>query len=196
MDEAKKPRVTRRALPPIDAVRALLEYDPQTGIFTWKRRPRDFFKSDAMCENWNRRFSGKRAGAIDGKGYVIVSVCCKNYLLHRLAWLISYGETLPECIDHINGDKSDNRLVNLRKATHSQNKMNSPVRKDNVVTGVLGVHPYRKGFRAQICVDGRRISSPTVPTIAEAAEYRRKFEMMHHGEFAVSLSRQTVQELR
>ena len=92
-------------------VHDLLDYDPETGWFAYKYSPN------------NRVKKGTEAGSLQ-HGYLTVMIDGKNYRLHRLAFLLMEGK-LPDCqIDHINGNRSDNRWCNLRKVTHEQNCWN------------------------------------------------------------------------
>ena len=122
-----------------------LAYSQETGVFTWRTSTR-----------------GHRAGAIAGSvhaghGYVSISVGGRRFFAHRLAWLVTNGQWPPLGIDHINGNRSDNRISNLRLATRSENQQNlrGPMR--NNAAGVLGVCLVKSGkFQAQITVDGRQ----------------------------------------
>jgi HNH endonuclease len=101
-----------------DQLKQRLRYDPDTGVFTW-------------LNGWRK---GKPAGCKDAWGYLQIRISVKgikkDYKAHRLVWLYLSGEWPPEEIDHINGDRSDNRLCNLRAATSSQNGMNSSTKLD------------------------------------------------------------------
>jgi hypothetical protein len=78
-------------------------------------------------------------------------------LAHRVAWLYMTGEWPSECVDHINGDKLDNRWCNLRAATHTQNNQSSFDKKNSL--GLRGVTKhFRGGFRATIKVSGKQRS--------------------------------------
>lgn len=119
----------------IDAatLRSLLGYDPATGNFT--------------------RLNGVKAGGVNSLGYVQIRICGARYKAHRLAWLYVYGEWPKGFIDHINGIRDDNRIVNLRIATHKQNMANSRLRVDaKMPKGVTMIHGAR--YRALIRVDG------------------------------------------
>lgn len=96
-----------------ERLREILSYDPETGVFTW------------LVTLSNRGLAGAVAKAVRG-GYRTVRINSILYLQHRLAWLYVHGRWPIEEIDHANGDKSDNRLCNLREATRSQNMFNKP----------------------------------------------------------------------
>lgn len=101
-------------------VRRLFDYDPVSGELIWKRRDGD----SRAVTRFNRMFAGKAAGCTkNSRGYVNIHYKRASYQAHRLIWLHVHGE-LPELIDHIDRDKANNRLSNLRPATHSQNNFN------------------------------------------------------------------------
>lgn len=103
-----------------------LNYNPDTGVFTRKL-------------SGPRVKAGKIAGTPDGQGYLAFGVAKGSYKAHRVAWLYVYGVWPDKQIDHINGDRSDNRICNLRLATNTQNQRNAKRRKDNK-SGYKGVH--------------------------------------------------------
>ena len=103
-----------------------LNYDPDTGVFTWAVRGKGI------------KEIGCRAGTFDASGYIVIMIDAKQYKSHRLAWLYIHGEFPPDQIDHINRIKDDNRIKNLRCVTQKGNSRNSPLRKDNN-SGVTGV---------------------------------------------------------
>jgi hypothetical protein len=100
-------------------LKELLHYDPDTGVFTWK----DIKK--------NRHLAGKMAGNVSVLGYVIIKINQKYHKAHRLAWLYEFGQFPEKWIDHINRDRSDNRIANLRNADHSLNMRNKKIGKNN-----------------------------------------------------------------
>ena len=120
----------------VEDVRRFLHYDSDTGRFWWKLRSYDTFYGDGAIpidrgKVWNQRFAGRRAFTARSLGYFVGTVTgCKVYA-HRVAWAYHYGEIPPEgmLIDHINGDKTDNRIVNLRLVTRQQNIHNKPSRR-------------------------------------------------------------------
>jgi hypothetical protein len=100
-----------------DYLRVRLHYDPETGIFTWKPRgPGD--------KSWNTRYAGEVAGFIKDDGYRQINIDGKLYRAARLAWFITHGEWPQNEIDHINRVRDDNRLVNLRDVTPTENSNN------------------------------------------------------------------------
>jgi hypothetical protein len=103
-----------------DYVRKRLEYDPDTGVFIWK--PRDVRRTEDKI--WNARFSGEVAGTILNTGYRRIGIDGKYYGAARLAWLYVHGEWPKNEIDHINRVRDDDRLVNLRDVTHTDNQNN------------------------------------------------------------------------
>lgn len=119
-----------------EMVRRLLDYDPETGIFRWKERTPDMFEEGKTpakdrCKSWNKRFSGKIAGYIDGQGYISISIYRTFYKAHRLAIYYITGLWPIEEVDHINRNRKDNRLTNIRECTKSNNQHNTSCRKDN-----------------------------------------------------------------
>ena len=96
----------------LERLEAVLRYEPETGAFFWKQ---------------NRYASrvGKPAGGISDLGYLKITVDGKRYMAHRLAWLIVHGVFPPEHMDHIDGDRANNRIGNLRPCTAGENRQNA-----------------------------------------------------------------------
>jgi hypothetical protein len=107
-----------------------LNYDPDTGVLTWRHRP------DYPVQ-WNGKWAGKPAGTFDSRGGM-VRIKRRPYKVHRIAWLLTYGEIPPTDIDHVNGDGRDNRIANLRIASRTQNNSNRGPQKNNS-SGFKGV---------------------------------------------------------
>ncbi|MCA0032733.1 HNH endonuclease signature motif containing protein [Mesorhizobium sp. B263B2A] len=141
------------ATPTQARVRALFNYDPETGILIWRSRPRSEFKTEAAYRSFVANCEGKEAGHVDPQGYRKAFFDGILTQTHKIAWLIVTGEWVvyPEAeIDHDNGDRSDNRIENLRKATKSQNQRNAGQRVNNT-SGVHGVNwkPRNDGFEGR-----------------------------------------------
>jgi len=121
----------------------LLNYCPNTGIFTRKISLSNSVKV------------GQVAGFVGGKGYIYLSVDGKSYLAHRLAWLITFKCWPNKTIDHINGIKTDNRLLNLRSVSAAINNQNKHFAQSNSASKILGVSwmSHAKKWRAQIQIN-------------------------------------------
>lgn len=158
-------------------LRELFDYNPETGQFIFKPRPREEFHDFRASRVFESKCAGKTAGWRHGAGYTAIRVDGRDYLAHRLAWLYSHGEWPPHEIDHKNGDRSDNRLQNLRPATKKENSRNQCLRITNK-SGVNGViWDKRKGvWRADVTYNGRFIYLGQFKTIEEAAAARKAGE--------------------
>jgi hypothetical protein len=153
-------------------VRRLLRYEPDTGTFFWRVDTRNTAAGDI-------------AGSRQSRGYWHIKINRHLYMAHRLAWLYVTGEWPVGHIDHINGNRSDNRFANLRIATNSENAWNSRIRVNNAC-GYKGVHYKRRlnKFVAQNNVSGRVHHLGVFKTAAEAHAAYRKAAEEHFGEFA------------
>lgn len=127
-----------------DQLRDALNYAPETGVFTWRIRP-----SKAVLP-------GTVAGCVEKRiGYVTIGIAGKVYKAHRLAWLYTHGVWPSGLIDHINGQKADNRIANLRdvKADGNSQNVKKPNRRNK--SGFMGVIFYQNKWRASISVKGK-----------------------------------------
>ena len=120
-----------------------------------------------------------------GQKYSSVHFECKSYLTHRLVWAIHHGRSPVGMVDHINGNKWDNRAENLREATASQNRWNRPVCGTNR-TGFKGVFAVKGGYRGRTVFHYKPHLTPTFhdPELAELAVSVLRDRL--HGDFAWS----------
>lgn len=157
-------------------LKEVLDYSPETGVFTWRERDVPLDADRAKVSAWNTKYAGKAAG-VKTHGYIRISIDDKKHYAHRLAWLYSYG-SMPSLLDHKNRNGFDNRISNLRIATKRQNVKNSD-RRDNT-SGHRGVRRSANGkrFIVQHKTPGRPCSYiGTFDTIDEAvAAYKAACE--------------------
>ncbi|MFP5516359.1 MAG: HNH endonuclease [Alphaproteobacteria bacterium] len=151
-------------------LRELLNYDPETGVFTWK------------VTTGNRVRAGARAGSVTDKGYRLIQIDGVRYQEHRLAFLYMTGAVPALDIDHINRIGSDNRWVNLRPATKTQNQGNVGLLKTNT-SGVRGVYwdAKRSKFHARIRINDRSKHIGYFGSIHEAAAAYAAAAKKHFG---------------
>lgn len=129
----------------LETVRSLLTYDRETGELRW------------CVDRRGRARAGDLAGSINAEGYRTVRLLGKNHRAHRLVWLYVHGALPDGEIDHIDGDKANNRLTNLRVVSHGQNRQNQPKAYRNNRSGLLGAHENKGAWSAVIQHDGRRV---------------------------------------
>jgi hypothetical protein len=155
--------------------RRLLDYSPETGEFLWK------ISRGGMAR------AGSAAGSIDTYGYRMIKVGRTAYLAHRLAFLFVEGSLPRQQVDHINGNKDDNRWTNLRHATHSQNCVNR-TRPNRIGDGRRGVNRIGSRFQASISIrlagKKKRVHLGMFGTADEAHEAYLGAARKLHGEFA------------
>ena len=154
--------MAKKPLPAIDDLHKLLRYDPKTGYLYWRERAASLFNTGAQtaerrCKMWNTRYAGTRAfTAEDGHGYHHGAIFDTSYKAHRVIFAMVYGVWPVGDIDHINHDRADNRIVNLRAVSRKENLKNASMRSDNT-SGVVGVSwsKSRKKWVAYVSVDGK-----------------------------------------
>jgi hypothetical protein len=166
-----RPNVPARAEVTAELLRQMVRYDPDTGIFTWAV-PRKAMKA------------GDRAGSEVGR-YVRISLFDRPHSAHRLAFLYMTGAWPDRAVDHINGDKHDNRWCNLRHADATINAQNVRKPSKRSRLGLLGVSPPQRGrtqFKASIQVDGKSVHLGYHDTAEEAHEaYLKAKRSLHAG---------------
>jgi hypothetical protein len=157
----------------IEQLKELLEYNHDTGVFTWIK----------LIGTSNRKVGGVAGTKRDG--YIRITIKGKIYSAHRLAYLYMTGKFPENDIDHINHIRHDNRWTNLRDATHSQNQANRVKHKNNT-SGYKGVNwdkRYKK-WRAKIQYMNKSIYIGYYTTPQEAAEAYKKKAIELFGEFS------------
>lgn len=169
-------------IPTPDEIKQLFDYDPTTGDVLYKPRPLTWFiatDDPALRERthrtWNGKYPGTAAGIKGGNGYLTTALHGKRLSLHRIAWVIAHGEWPKGDIDHINGDRADNRIENLRSVTRGENSRNRAKGRNNV-SGVPGVTFYTKykKWMAKFEFKGRTHFVGYFESKAEAAAAIRK----------------------
>lgn len=149
-------------------VREILNYDKESGIFTWK------------VNIARSKKAGQIAGSFSTNGYVVITIKGKTYKAHRLAWLYTYGEWPSSILDHINQSGTDNRIVNLRLADAILNGKNRKTNKGR--EGIAGASfiKSRKRWIASIIVDKKRVHLGSFINQADAvAAYAAAKEKFH-----------------
>lgn len=162
-----------------EGLRTLVEYDPENGKMVWLERPITIFPTARSCAVWNSRFSGKAAfQTANSHGYLVSTILGRLYTAHRVAWCIMEGQWPFLQVDHINGDRKDNRWSNLRAASNSTNHKNQKMPRTNT-SGTVGIHQDKRtgSWVAQIYDNGRRINLGTFADKQHAIAARLKAEM-------------------
>ena len=172
-------------------IKKLLHYNPETGIFTWLKRTPKMFKNgegiysiERNCKIWNTRFSGKPAGRLNDFGYIIITIHERKYSSHKLAYTYMTGKQVKEEIDHKNGKTNDNRWINLRPATSTQQKRNSKVSSRNT-SGYRGVSlsKQKNKWRARGVINRKEIHLGFFDTPEEASKAYLKWAKQAFGKF-------------
>ena len=170
----------------VERVRALLDYEPSTGVFSWKRRPVFEFPDTRAMKSWNTKHAGKQAGTVNVvNGYVQIGFGERKAYAHRLAFLWMNGAWPSEQVDHINGARADNRWANLRDVPCFVNLQNlKRTKRKDCTTGRLGAFVDKRDgrFQAQIRVQGVVHSLGRYATADEAHEaYLAAKRRLHAG---------------
>lgn len=153
-----------------ELAREFYDYDAETGVLRWR-------KKFCACVN-----PGDVAGTLNSDGYLQVGFKFKVYTVHRVAWLHATGKWPDGVIDHINGIRTDNRLVNLRDASLAVNQHNRRGLARNNTSGFTGVRRLQNAWRAGIWRDGKSHFLGYFQTPEEAhAAYLQAKRQLHDG---------------
>lgn len=155
-----------------DYLRQIINYNPESGVFTWRERR-------------GRVSPGEKASCMDKHGYVVIRIDGHLYKSYRLAWLYMFNKWPDKEVDHLNGIRNDNRIANLREATHSENNQNVQLKKSNT-SGYKGVSWSKSvgKWHAYSRVNGQRIHIGYFEDKNSAYFAACNFREQHHGEFA------------
>lgn len=169
MTEPRKTEITQQRL------RELLDYDVSNGAFTWR------------TSNKRRIKAGQTAGSYNKvTGYLSINCDNMSFLVHRLVWIYMYGDIpVGMYIDHVDNDKLNNRIENLRLCTKLQNKQNSSV-SEKSKSGIKGVYWIEKLGKYLVCVglNGKMIKVGYYTNKEDAITASNNARLLHHGEFA------------
>jgi hypothetical protein len=183
------------ALPSCVYLNECFEYNAETGELFWKVRPLYHFKNAHRMNNCNSRYVGKKITTIDINGYCIVCIDGIRYRVHRIIWKLVTGNDPIKLIDHIDGNRSNNKISNLREASHQENARNTMVSKHNKL-GVKCVYKKYNQYYAYILIDGERINLGSYSTVEEASLAYQKASLKHHGEFSTVIESEHQENLK
>jgi hypothetical protein len=165
-----------------EMLQTVLNYDPTTGLLTWKQRDMSLFsgpKPLQTCNSWNKKFAGKEAFICKSNGgYLTSTVFNKRLMAHRVAWCIFHEKDIEDGmqIDHVNGVTSDNRICNLRVCTQAENQRNVEAKRNTL----RGAHFCKSSGKWQTAI---RLHLGTFNTAEEAAKAYEDAAKKLHGKF-------------
>ena len=156
-----------------ERLKEVLHYDDESGIFTW-----------LSCTS-GRVKASEVAGSLNTNGYIVIKINSVQHKAHRLAYLYCVGIWPSGQIDHIDGNRTNNSIMNLREITGYENSRNSKINSNNT-SGVKGVswHKVKCRWEVRIRVDGINIHLGFYNTVEEATKVIREARELHHKEFA------------
>jgi hypothetical protein len=161
--------IDRITLPSAEEINSLLQYNPKTGLLIWRARP----ATSAANKTFNTKYAGKEAGTLESWGYRQLRIYGKLQMAHRVIWKMVTGEEPPDHLDHKDGKPSNNRWLNLRTATSTENAWNRSPNANNT-SGFQCIYPMNtkratsKKFRVLITVQSRKKLIGDFHTIEEA----------------------------
>lgn len=156
-------------------IKEVMKYESETGNFIWIRPV-------------HRKCIGQVAGSLKMRGEIEIKISGKAYSAHRLVWLYLFGYLPVEYIDHINGNRADNRIVNLRVATNSQNQANRGLHSTNT-SGFRGVCWNKKSskWQAGIKVKGKSFHLGMFENPTDASNAYKAAAEKYFGEYSEHL---------
>lgn len=148
----------------MNTITEYLSYNPETGILTWIKRPN------------KQIYIGTRAGSLKKDGYRTIHFQGKTFQEHRLIWYLYYGEHPKGQIDHINQIRHDNRIINLRDVSKSENARNRSQQDSRLKERGIWYCKRRKRYIAEIRIKGKKIYQASFTDIDEAIQQRQAKE--------------------
>lgn len=180
--------MSKKDLPSPEYLRQRLRYEPETGLLYWR-------ENTNFSMRWNSKYPGRVAGLVNPRGYRRVCIDYKVYNAHRIIWAMCHNEWPDGEIDHINGDKEDNRIHNLRVVNRVVNSRNLSIASNNT-SGATGVswHKQRKKWTVRIKANGHYHYLGLFSDFDEAVKARKKAESSlgfheNHGRAPIARSR-------
>lgn len=168
------------SLPTQKMLQDLLTYDPATGQLFWKLRPQIMFPDVRSWKTWNIRYADKPAfTAIDRKGYHVGAINSTSYRAARLVYKLCHGVDADQ-VDHIDGDRTNNKIANLRNVSGQQNQQNMK-RCSRNTSGITGVswNSERNRWEARITYNRKTISLGRFVDFEEATAARKEAEKQY-----------------
>ena len=160
----------RNSIPSIDVLHRVFSYND--GLLYWKEKT-------AACVK-----IGSKVGVESGRGYLIVPFQYKHYYVHRIIFMMQHGY-VPHIIDHIDGNRSNNKIENLRPATRSENCRNQKTPKNNT-SGYKNVfwHKTSKKWKVALSVDGKLKHIGSFSELEAAKISAHEARIKYHQDFA------------
>jgi hypothetical protein len=152
-----------------ERLREILDYCPETGVFHWNISPSRNTKRGSISGTKSKK-----------DGYIRIKINCQSYLAHRLAWLHFYGRFPAGCIDHIDCNRSNNAINNLRDVTPEINSQNLKTSSSKTANPYLGVSKIGDKFQAQIRINKKLKYIGLFETAAAAHEAYLREKRIHH----------------
>ena len=160
-----------KARPTIEELREYLDYDPESGVLTWKKRP-----------GFRVQQGAPTCSGLNSNGYKQLQFRGTKFEAHRVAFALHHDRWPHPCCDHIDGNSLNNRADNLRECSVSQNGQNRATPR-NSTTSVKGVRRHGSGYQAQVRLSGA-IYTKWFRRLEDAAAYVKQLREQLHGDFA------------
>jgi hypothetical protein len=165
----------------VQQLHQIIDYNSDTGEFTWRERKEDFPSSISAIKAFNKVHAGNLVYQDPHKGYHRMELLGRRYRSHRVAWAMHYGDWPSNNIDHINGTKTDNRISNLRVVAQLENARNAR-RPAHNMSGVVGVSWDKYNFKwvAEIGVNHKTVRLGRFKDFDDAVKARKEAEINYN----------------